>query len=264
MSNNHSGTLHRSTERVLDVLEYIAAHPWEYTLSSLSNSLSIPKSTLSPILHTLLEKEYVSVDSQQRYSVGLSVYRLSHSFLGQFHFPTEAEKILTSMTDACMEASHFGILRGGDVLYLRKVSSPQPIRMVSSVGMTIPAYSTAIGKALLMDMSRSDLDALYPDGLQPVTPHTITNIDVLSHELEAARSEGFTYEIEESNEFIRCIGTPVRKNGRCVAAISVAVPTFRYDDEKAALIRNLLADAAGKLEYLLEKLDINLKDLIGT
>jgi len=264
VNNTQSETLHRSTERVLDVLELIASTPGGYTLSGLSSALSIPKSTLSPILHTLLAKEYISIDAQQHYSIGLSIYQLGHNFLDQFHFPTEAESILATMTSSCMEASHFGVLRGGDVFYLRKINSPQPIRMVSSVGATLPAYSTAIGKALLIDLSASELKLLYPNGLKPVTSHTITDINVLCRELERARTEGFTYEIEESNEFIRCIGAPVRKNDKCVAAISIAVPTFRYNEEKAALIRQLLSDASAKLEHLMDKLNLNLEDLIDS
>ena len=51
----------------------------------------------------------------------------------------------------CSETCHFGILVGGDVLYLLKIDSPEPIRMYSSGGRRLPAYATGIGKALLSD-----------------------------------------------------------------------------------------------------------------
>lgn len=248
--------------RVLNLLEIISRNPHRYTLSDLSVNLSIPKSTLSPILRTLLEKNYLSADSMHRYSIGLAAGKLGQEFIEQVPFPGEAEKILSAITAACKEACHFGILSGGDILYLRKINSPQPIRMISSVGATLPAYSTAVGKALLMDLTYEELRSIYPEGLQAVTENTITDLDVLYRELVNARKEGFTYEIEESNAFIRCIGTPVRKNGKCAAAISVAVPTFRYNEEKADQIRSLLKSSSENLGNLLSVMDIHLEDLI--
>lgn len=52
------------------------------------------------------------------------------------------------------------------------------------------------------------------------------------------------YECEESNELIRCIAKPIYKNQKVVAAISVAVPTFRYTIEKQELIERLLNEYA--------------------
>lgn len=262
MSDTESATLHPATMRVIHVLETIAAGPHSFTLSDLSVQLGIPKSTLSPILHTLEVKGYITADIRHRYSIGTAAGRLGQDFLKQVSFPDEAEKVLHSITDTCKETCHFGILSGGDILYLRKIDSPQPIRMVSSVGSTLPAYSTAIGKSLLIDLSEEELRSLYPEGLHAVTKNTITDLDALYRQLVKAREEGFTYEVEESSEFIRCIGTPIRKNGKCAAAVSVAVPTFRYDEEKADLIRLLLKDASEKIEALLSILDIHLNTMI--
>ncbi len=261
MSKNENKSMHRTTLRILELMETISEHPAACTLSDLSNTLNIPKSTLSPILYTLTQKEYLTLDVQQRYSVGLAAYQLGQSFLGQFHFLTEAERLISAITAVCMETCHFAVLSGGDVLYLKKIDSPQPIRMVSSVGTRLPAYATALGKSLLLDMNLSSLKALYPDGLKRITPNTITDFNELYAQLEQARREGFTYECEESNEYVRCIGIPVRKNGQVIAAISVATPVFRYDEEKADLIRALLKDAQKKIEHLLSSLDISVDQL---
>ena len=252
---------HRTTDRLLDIFEQFADHPGELTLSDISTNLDIPKSTLSPILYTLAVRGYLSADALGRYSIGASTYLLGRSFLSQFHFLDEVERILEKLTAVCMEASHFATLAEGDILYLKKVESPQPIRMVSTVGLKLPAYSTSLGKALLADCTREELDSLYPNGFTALTPNTVTDPDVFYAQLQDVRKTGFAYEVEESNEYIRCIAVPVRKDGRIVAAISVATPVFRYNEEKAALIRSLLLDAKGKIEKLLSSLDIDLSSL---
>ena len=49
---------HRSTERVLDILELLAFRDASdgLTLTEISNSLQSPKSSISPILHTMAKK----------------------------------------------------------------------------------------------------------------------------------------------------------------------------------------------------------------
>ena len=252
---------HRTTDRLLDIFEQIADHPGEKTLTDISKTLAIPKSTISPILYTLTARGYITSDALGRYTIGSSTYLLGRSFLGQFHFLDEVERILVSMTDVCMEASHFATLSGGDVFYLKKVESPQPIRMVSSVGRKLPAYSTALGKALLMDCTKTELAALYPDGLTAITPKTITDIDKLYDQLLLSRKQGYTTESEESNEDIRCLAVPVRKDGRIVAALSIATPVFRFTKEKEDLIRVLLFDAQKKIERLIDSPDVDLSSL---
>lgn len=259
MENERS--THRSTDRLLDILEQVAEHPGELTLSEISAGLDIPKSTISPILHTLTARGYLSADVRGRYAIGASSYLLGWSFLSNLHFLDEVERILDALTAACMETSHFAMLSEGNILYLKKAESPQQIRMVSTVGLKLPAYSTALGKALLSDCTREELDALYPKGFTALTPKTVTDLDVFFAQLQEVRRTGFAYESEESNEYICCIAAPVRKGGRIVAAVSVATPVFRYNEEKAAAIRPLLLDACRKIEKPLSVLDIDLSSL---
>ncbi len=45
--------IHRSTSRVLDILELVAANPSAYTLTDICSITNSPKSSLYPILYTL-------------------------------------------------------------------------------------------------------------------------------------------------------------------------------------------------------------------
>lgn len=257
-----SKTFHRTTGRILDILELIASNPNAYTLSAISQILDVPKSSISPILQELVNRGYLCQTIEQKYGIGLSLYDIGSRFLKQFNFLDEVEKYLLNMTNVCNEASHFSVLSGGDVLYLKKVNSPEPIRMVSYIGNKIPAYSTALGKSLLLDFSPAQLRQLYPDGLMKVTPNTITDFNILIDQLNEGREKGYTYEIEESNQYIRCIAVPIRKENHVVAAISIATPIFRYTDEKEQLTKTLLFDAKKKIEYLVNRININFEDLL--
>ncbi|MBE5847034.1 MAG: IclR family transcriptional regulator [Lachnospiraceae bacterium] len=247
---------HRTTERILDILQLIADDPGTRTFSDISTMLDIPKSTLSPIMHSLVSRGFVQMQNNQHLSIGLSSFLVGNCFLQHQDHMALIEDILKDVTEKCQETTHYAILSEGDTYYLKKADSPQAIRMVSSIGNKLPAYSTALGKALLSDRTLSDLNKLYPDGLKAITKNTITNMDVLYEQLQAIRSEGYAYESEESNEFIRCIAVPIRKGSQIAAAISISVPIFRYTRDREESFKQLLNEAKSKIEQILSAMEI--------
>jgi DNA-binding IclR family transcriptional regulator len=158
------------------------------------------------------------------------------------------EKIMDDVVDKCLETTHFAVLDKGNVVYLLKKDSPQAIRMISSVGKTLPAYATGIGKALLIDYSIEDLHQIYPDGLVPMTDNTITDFEELYNQLVSFKKDDISYEYEESNKDVQCVAVAVRKGGRIIASVSVAIPIFRCSEEKIVEIRDILLEAKKILE----------------
>ena len=188
--------------------------------------------------------------------MGYKTYEFGNTYLQSDFVNTEITKLMHNITKNCRETCFFGELVDGDVFYLFKVDSPESLRMVSP-GKKLPAYSSGIGKALLADKSLEELKELYPDGLKALTPNTITDINVLYHQLLNIRAQGIAFEKEESTQFIQCIAIPIHKNNTVRAALSVAVPVFRYTPEKETMIIGLLKQAQIQIETLLNTYDWN-------
>ena len=245
-------TPHKPTLRVLSVLELVANNTLtQYTLSELSGLLDIPPSTLLPIVHTLRDRQYLNFDERnQTYTLGLRIFELG-SMIQETDFYSNVVEIMRNVVEGCGETCHFGMLSEGDVLYIAKVDSPKAIRMYSMTGRRLPAYSTALGKALLRDHSPEQLRHTYPDGLKSLTPNTITDFEALYRQLQEIRAQGFAYENEESNENIRCVAVPLCVNGKVSAAMSVSIPVFRYSEELREKAEQVLRDAAPVVERFL-------------
>lgn len=244
--------MHMPTLRVLHILELIATSEAGYKLSEIAKQLNMPPSTLYPILQTLKNKRYLSYDeTRQLYRMGIKIFELSNCFADSDVPFKEVKKILADVARQCGETCHFGTLDGPDVLYVAKVDSAEPIRMYSSIGKKIPASGTAIGKALLRDYSLDELKNLYAAGLPKLTENSITDIEVLYQQLLELRQTGYAYEKEESNEMITCIARPVCLDNKVEAAVSVAVPVFRFSEEKKAMIEGLLKESVTRLEKLM-------------
>jgi len=249
---------HRSTSRIIEILDLISKNSSGLSLTEISEKIKAPKSSIYPILKTLSDYNFLSYDANNYlYKIGYKAFEIGNSYLDNFDMMDEIKKSMKNIVNVCSETCHFAILIDGDVLYLQKMESPESIRMISSIGKRLPAYSTGLGKSLLMDYDLNQLKKLYPKGLSKITKNTLTSVEELYQQLKQARIEGFTYEIEESNEYIRCIAVPIRKQGIIVAAMSVAIPTFRYTEDKAELIKHLLKNEKEKIEKLLDNTTFN-------
>lgn len=248
---------HRSTSRALDILQLVANSKNGYTLTQLSDELQAPKSSLFPIIHTLNERRFLSLDMLSSvYRIGPATFQTGMAFLNRIDALKQIEKEMDYIVEQCSETVHFAILDGGNVIYLLKKDSPQAIRMTSTVGLSLPAYGTGIGKALLIDHDLESLKALYPEGLQPITESTIKDFNELERQLMSFRHDDISYEYEESTPHVRCVGVALRKNNEIVAALSIAVPIFRCDDVRIASMRAILIQSKHKMESLF--LEVNL------
>lgn len=244
--------MHQPTVRVLEVLNYIISHNSGLSLADLSRGLSIPKSTLLPIMQTLCDYGYICKNADGSYGVGVSLYSLGTHLNGKFPVLDFAKQKLKDLVAEFGETCYLGVLRGGNVLYLDKEESTNPLRMLVDSGRTLPAYATGIGKALICQMTKKELTNLYPDGLKSLTPKTVTDFDVLAQQLESFQKKGYSQEIEESTLHIRCFGVPVFKFGKIHAAISIAIPIFRYEKSMEKKITDKLKSVAKDIQNVLE------------
>ena len=245
---NRGESMHKPTLRVMEVLELLCSSAVPLRLSDISRTLDVPKSTLLPILQTMTEKRYISKNEYDQYHPGAALMGLGNA-AGKFFSPGEhIRRCLDALVTRFGETCYYGVPDGGDVLYLEKVDSPQPLRMLTAIGHRLPAYATGIGKALLMDHTKEQLQKLYPAALRPLTENTVTDTDALYRQLQEARSLGYTWEVEESTEHIRCFAVPIRTGGKITAAVSIAFPVFRYQQELKKDIIEALKRTAAEIE----------------
>lgn len=256
-------TNHMPTLRVVRMLDIISNSPNGLTLSEIAETVSMPKSSLFPIAHTLENEGYLFYEAvSAKYTLGIKMFEIGNRFLSQFDMVEYIKQQMNSIVSICKETCHFAIQSGSDVLYIHKVDSTEPIRMYSSIGKRIPAYGTGLGKALLCMYGITDLQKLYPDGLKALTANTITDFKVLADQLKVIRETGIAYEKEESNQHIQCIAVPIMKDGKPLIALSVAIPTFRATKEHLELIETLLSGTKKNIEQMLSETNISLEGLI--
>ncbi len=140
-----------------------------------------------------------------------------------------------------------------DNVYLANSESPHPMKLVSAVGARLPAHATGIGKALLAGLDDHELEQrLSGYEFQKFTEHTLSDCESLITEIQEVRRRGFAEDKEEYVIGCRCIGMPVRdREDRVVVAMSVTVPTPRFNSEVRQNICTRLRAAVSELQQAL-------------
>lgn len=248
--------LHNPTIRVINILNLLSNNSKGYNLIEISRLLNIPKSTISPILKTLLEKEFISLDADLKYKIGKSLFKIGTSYLDTSDNFSIIKSCMKNIVNECNEICQLGVFQNGDVLYIYKEEPLQAIKLVSSVGKTLPAYATAIGKSLLVNYEIEDLKKIYNNKLIPLTDKTVKDFNDLYKDILFIRENHYCIEFEEASKEIVCIGTPLL-NKKCdvFAAISISFPKYRETKEKKDIILKALLKNKREIEAHLDEVD---------
>jgi len=232
--------------RAFQILQLLREGP--LSVADMARSLQVPRSSVHELVATLEHLGSVAPappnGSSKRYQLGLLVHELGAAYLDGAELTALGQEVARSTAAACGETAHLAVLDGREVVYIAKVDSIHPVRMVSAVGRRIPAHCTGVGKALLCEHSIEELRKIFGRGaLAQMTPNSIDSFDRLVAALAETRERGVAYDTCESNANVCCVAAPVRDHrGTIVAGLSISVPTVRVDADwpgaLAALVRS--------------------------
>ena len=140
----------------------------------------------------------------------------------------------------------FTALHGTDVVYLAKLYGHRQVKSPSRIGGRVPAYATAVGKAMLA-FDAEALELTLARRLVRFTTATVPDADGLRLQLGDVRRTGLARETEEVVPGLACIAAPIfGPNGRPVAALSTSVTVDRLDTRRLEPILREVAAAATK------------------
>lgn len=246
--------MHKPTQRVIDILNFLETKPKGATQTEISNETSIPKSTLFPILKTLEENRFLMCEDSY-YKIGIMMWCIGQNFSKSSAIleliKEKMQEIVTEVNEICQ----LSILTGQYTTYIEKVNPKQPVQLISSVGKMIPAYATSLGKSLLSNLNYDELKNIYPNGLTALTENTITDIDVLYKQIEDIRKDGYSYEVEESMRDIICFAVPLKQKDKVKYAISVSIPKYRATKSKKEKIIKCLLQKKEEINEIINKFE---------
>ncbi len=215
------------------------------SLSEVSSSLQVSKSTAHRYLTTLEELEVVKRDDRDYFGLGPKLIELAAAFLNNHDLRNESVPFLERLSAQTQETVHLAVPFGNDVVYIAKVESPHSVRMASHIGARNPMHCTSLGKAILAHYPSDRVERSIHEGLPGRTPHTLTSPEALRAELERVRGQGFAIDDQENEVGVRCAGAPIFDyTGKVIGAISVSGPASRLTKQQCIEFGPLVRDAA--------------------
>ncbi len=195
--------------------------------------------------HRIIEKN----TGNGRYRLGLKLFELGTRAVTQLDLRERAKPLLEKLVLETGETVHLCVYDDGEVVYVDKVEPARSVRLSSSVGRRIPAYCSAVGKAILALLPEPQVEAaVQKHGFHQFTSKTIGNMLELRAELTRVRSLGYAVDNEENEEGVCCVGAAVRGFSQdTIAAISVSGPSFRLRRDKIPIVAQSVKTAAASL-----------------
>lgn len=216
----------------LQVLEFVAEADGPSRITDIAAALGITKSNAHRVLKTLEHAGYLRQDPRSReYAASFKLWELGSGLVGRLDIRTHAADILRRLANEAREAVHLSLLEGGQVIYIDKIDSPEPVGAYTRIGGRAPAYCVATGKALLCHLSEEELAPILAR-LEPHSRNTITDPQQMREELELSRQRGYTINRGEWRESVWGIATAVYgPSSQVVAAIGVSGPEYHLNQQ---------------------------------
>ncbi len=243
----------KSADRVLTLLEYLADVK-SASFGAIVNDLELPNSSAHQLLQTVLHRGFIAFEESTRsFRLGFRLWEIAQSYAMDGDLATLAQPLMDELTATTMETVQLAKLDGLQNVYLAISESPHPMKLVSAVGMRLASHATGLGKVLLGGLDDDELKRrLGGVELEKYTDRTITDPQRLLTEIRRIRNRGYGEDNEEYVRGCRCVAMPVRDSrGDVVAALSVSVPTPRYNQKVARDVREALRGTVSRLEQRL-------------
>ncbi|MEV8569086.1 IclR family transcriptional regulator [Streptomyces sp. NPDC051322] len=242
--------------RALDILLHLAVRPGPVKTAAIARDLGIPRSSAYHILSVLAERGFVTyLPKEQAYGLGVAAFEIGSAYLR--HEPLErlARPILHNLAGRLGRTVHLGILHGAETVYLLKERPPAgrshdaDAVLVTDIGVRLPAYLTANGRAILAHSGEAQLRALFPRPGDLITrtgkgPRSLAELLGL---LARDRGRGWSEETELVSPGYRSMGVAAfDHHGRPVAALSSTWHTHHCPHDPGHL-REVLQQGAHRL-----------------
>jgi IclR family transcriptional regulator, acetate operon repressor len=246
---DRSATGVRSVERALRLLEQISMSDGA-NLSQLALETGLSISTCHRLLTTLQSHGFVQFQRQgSQWRIGHRTLAVGVAFSRARDLVGLAHHVMSRLARESGELVNLGTMSNSSIVFLHRVNLHSTGTSNATARPAIPAHCSSIGKAILSTMHNDDVrEEMAGLALVPLTEKSITHRKRLFADLRNCRDRGFAFDDEENTVGLRCVAAPIFDEFRQPkAALSIAAPVGRLNDEQVAIFGRMVAAAAGEI-----------------
>ncbi|MEO3790749.1 IclR family transcriptional regulator [Nonomuraea sp. B10E15] len=207
--------------------------------------LGVAVSTAHRLLAMLVYRDFAEQGPDRRYRPGKVLRPAAASAAPVTLLREICQPELRALVERTRESANLMVPAGTEVRFISTVESPQILRVGDRVGRSLPAHRVSGGRTILAALPEEQLDALYSEDDSVDLPR-------LRRELALVRERGFAINDQLTETGLTAVGMAIKDaDGLPVAALSLALPTARFDRERLPGWVGALSSAVAKVEAAL-------------
>ncbi|MGO4591087.1 IclR family transcriptional regulator [Paenarthrobacter sp. 2TAF44] len=245
-----NGALPRSkapaAAQVLAVLRYVAGQAGPVSASAIARDVGLPRSTTYQLISALIDDGFLlHLPEERKYALGVTAHELGTGYSRQAPLQRIARFPLERLVARTRRTAHLAVMHGRDVVYVIEERAPRQRPLVTDTGVRLPAHLTASGRAMMSQMDRAQVSALFPgpEAFSARNSNGPQSVPALEDLLARARTLGYAWEQDEITEGFSSVAVAVLDRQRYpVASVTLTVSNraflpserrLRNDDESA-------------------------------
>lgn len=243
-----------AADRTLQLLMLMAEIGQPATAARLANQLGMPRSSCYQLLEALAQQGFaIHFPEDKKWGLGLAAWELGSAY--KRHEPLERlatpvlSKLVTEIGQKANVVGHLGVLDGTDVLYLVEKRPARSLKLVTDVGVRLPAHLTASGRAMLSVLDPKQLKASYR-GRELATRTEIgpKSYPELEEILKMEAAQGFSLEVDEVTMGYASVGVPIVDHlGHPMAGLAITLQSRVLEKLQLSLLTEVLIQSARDL-----------------
>ena len=224
------------------------------TAARLAKRIGIPRSSCYQLLEVLKSQGFaIHFQDDKRWGLGLAAGELGSAY--QRHEPLErlAKPVITKLVSELAEKTpvvgHLGVLDGSDVLYLLEQRPAKSLKLVTDVGVRLPAHLTASGRAMLAHLDQKQLSASFR-GRELTTRTNLgpRNLLELKQLLTQEKDQGFALEVDEVTMGYASVGVAIVDHlGHPMAGLAITLQSRELEKLQLSQLAQVLIASANDL-----------------
>lgn len=230
----------RQAANVLEIMEFFAQTKKPATLAEISDHFGWPRSSTFNLLATLSEKGYLYEPRRRGgYYPTPRWLTLARMVSDVEPLPPWTHALISELSAETGETASIVAPSGTWAVFIDVVESQAPIRYFATIGHRVPIHAAASGRALLLQFSKEERDALYRKiEFKQYGPTTPISIAAVEAELRHSIERGYCQSYGDYSRDLAGAAIPLPIGDRRLSVV-VAGPEFRIGSkvpDVAALI----------------------------
>lgn len=222
----------KSVGKAFKVLEVFTGREQLLSLGEITTRTRLDKSAVQRLTHTLQKLGYLDQDPvSRRYMLGIRVLDPAFGYLRSHPLIEKAAPILLDLRRTIGERVDLSLLDRGALVYvLRLQSKRESVLTAAHVGLRIPLYCAAGGRAVLAKLSDAEATRMVKNfRYHQHTPKTITAPQLIMKEVRKSRRLGFALQVEQWRLGEIALGAAITNDlGRPIGAVHVVGSTTEW------------------------------------